>query len=170
VLEREPNWHALPAKVPGSVLDLLRRCLQKDLDLRPPDIADARRSIEKAQRGWNRWRVAAIASAALAMIATGGVLWWRHATPLADRSQWVPLTKLNDSVVQPALSPDGRMLAFIRGESTFFGPAQVYIQLLPDGQPIQLTRDKRHKMSPAFSADGTRIAYTTLENFDWTLG
>jgi hypothetical protein len=52
VLEREPNWHALPAKVPGSVLDLLRRCLQKDLDLRPPDIADARRSIEKAQRGW----------------------------------------------------------------------------------------------------------------------
>jgi Tol biopolymer transport system component len=46
-------------------------------------------------------------------------------------------------------------------------PRQVYIQLVPDGQPIQLTRDKRHKMSPAFSADGTRIAYTTLENFDW---
>jgi serine/threonine protein kinase len=167
VLEREPNWHALPAKTPGAVRDLLRRCLNKDLDLRLSDIADARKTIEKAQRGWNRWRVAAITAVALAMLAIGGVLWWRHATPLVDRSQWVPLTKLNDSVVQPALSPDGRTLAFIRGESAFSGPGQVYVKSLPDGQPIQLTHDNRRKMSPAFSPDGARIAYTTLEKFDW---
>ena len=167
VLEREPNWHALPAKTPGAMRDLLRRCLHKDLDLRLSDIADARKTIEKAQRGWNRWRVAAITAVALAMLAIGGVLWWRHATPLVDRSQWVPLTKLNDSVVQPALSPDGRTLAFIRGESAFYGPGQVYIKSLPDGQPIQLTHDNRRKMSPAFSPDGARIAYTTFEKFDW---
>jgi serine/threonine protein kinase len=81
VLQREPNWHALPAKTPGTVRDLLWRCLQKDLDLRLPDIADARKTIEKAQRGWNSWRVAAIASAALAMLAIGGILWWRHSRP-----------------------------------------------------------------------------------------
>jgi hypothetical protein len=74
---------------------------------------------------------------------------------------------MNDSVVQPALSPDGRMLAFIRGESAFFGPGQVYIKSLPDGQPIQLTHDNRRKMSPTFSPDGARVAYTTLEKFDW---
>ena len=30
VLEREPNWQALPAKTPARVRDLLRQCLQKD--------------------------------------------------------------------------------------------------------------------------------------------
>src|SRR3982074_224405 len=30
VLEREPDWHALPAKTPARVRELLRHCLQKD--------------------------------------------------------------------------------------------------------------------------------------------
>ena len=35
------------------------------------------------------------------------------------------------------------------------------MKLLPDGEPVQLTRDNFTKMSPKFSPDGTRIAYTT---------
>ncbi len=99
----------------------------------PPAAQDRGRSqnIEKAQRGWNRWRVAAIAAAALAMLAIGAALWLRNATPLPGRSQWVQLTKFPDSVSQPALSPDGRMVAFIRGDSTFFGPGQIYVKILP---------------------------------------
>ncbi len=30
VLEREPDWQALPAKTPARIRDLLRRCLEKD--------------------------------------------------------------------------------------------------------------------------------------------
>ena len=30
VLEREPDWNALPADTPSSVRRLLRRCLEKD--------------------------------------------------------------------------------------------------------------------------------------------
>ncbi len=128
VLEREPDWQALPAKTPAQVRELLQQCLQKDAGRRLHNIADARRTIERAQAGWNRWRVAAIAAAALAMLAIGAAL-WLHGTPhLSDRSQWVPLTKLPDSVSQPALSPDGRMLAFIRGDSTFFGLGQIVRQ------------------------------------------
>ena len=41
------------------------------------------------------------------------------------------------------------------------GPGQVYVKMLPDGEPVQLTHDTLPKMSPAFSPDGTRIAYTT---------
>jgi len=168
VLEREPNWQALPAKTPVQVRELLRQCLQKDAGRRLRNIADSRRTIEKAQRGWNRWRVAAIAAVVLAMLAVGAALWLRSPTHLPDRSQWVPLTKLPDSVSQPALSPDGRMLTFIRGDSTFFGFGQVYVKILPDGQPVQLTHDSLHKMSPVFSPDGARIAYTTVERpFNW---
>ena len=54
------------------------------------------------------------------------------------------------------------MLAFIRGPSTFLDPGQVYVKLLPDGEPVPLTHDDDRKMAPVFSPDGSRIAYTVL--------
>jgi hypothetical protein len=61
------------------------------------------------------------------------------------------------------------MLAFVRGPLTFFGPGQVYVKILPDGEPVQLTNDSLQKMSPVFSPDGARIAYTTVveDPFQW---
>jgi DNA-binding winged helix-turn-helix (wHTH) protein/Tol biopolymer transport system component len=104
----------------------------------------------------------------LAVIAIGGAVWWRISPRLHDRSQWVQLTKFPDSVVQPALSPDGRIVAFIRGYSTFLDPGQIYVKILPDGEPVQLTHDNLLKMGPAFSPDGSRIAYTTADfQFHW---
>jgi DNA-binding winged helix-turn-helix (wHTH) protein/Tol biopolymer transport system component len=129
---------------------------------------DARRASDKAQRGWNSWRVATIAALALVVLAVVAALWPPPAPRPSDPSQWAQLTKFPDSVSQPALSPDGRMLAFVRGDSTFFGPGQVYIKILPDGDPVQLTHDSLNKMSPTFSPDGTRIAYTTVDQgFSW---
>jgi serine/threonine protein kinase len=169
VLEREPDWQALPAKTSAKIRELLRQCLQKDANRRLDNIADARRTIEAAQRGWNRWQVAAIAAVVLAVLAMGAAAWMRGPGRPADRSQWIQLTKFPDSVSQPALSPDGRMLAFLRSDSTFVGPGQVYVKILPDGEPVQLTHDNIAKMSPAFSPDGGRIAYTTHmdQKFNW---
>jgi eukaryotic-like serine/threonine-protein kinase len=122
---------------------------------------------KKEEPRWNRWLVAALAAVALAIVGVGA-LWLRNPPRPPDRSQWVQLTKFPDSVSQPALSPDGRMLSFIRGDSAFFGPGQIYVKILPDGEPVQLTHDNLDKMSPAFSPDGTRIAYTTVDPaFSW---
>jgi eukaryotic-like serine/threonine-protein kinase len=119
--------------------------------------------------GRRPWRtLSAIAASTTAILAIGAVLWWRSSARPPDRSQWVQLTQLPDSVVQPALSPDGRMLAFIRGDSTFMGSGQVYVKILPEGEPVQLTHDSLYKMSPAFAPDGTRIAYTAVDpQFHW---
>jgi len=163
ILEREPEWQALPAKTPAKIRELLRQCLQKDADRRLNNVADVRRTIEEAQRGWNLWRVAAVAAAGLALLATGVALWLRGPARPPDRSDWVQLTSLPDPVSQPALSPDGRMLAFVRSSSTFYALGQVYVKKLPDGEPVQLTHDGLKKMSPAFSPDGKRIAYTVVE-------
>ena len=45
ILEREPDWGALPASVPARLGDLVRRCLTKDAAERPRDIGDLRREL-----------------------------------------------------------------------------------------------------------------------------
>ena len=49
VLEREPEWTALPAATPRSLRILLQRCLRKDPEKRLHDIADARIEIDEGE-------------------------------------------------------------------------------------------------------------------------
>ena len=48
VLQREPNFGALPAAVPGMVRQLLRLCLTKNPKHRLQDIGDARLALEES--------------------------------------------------------------------------------------------------------------------------
>jgi eukaryotic-like serine/threonine-protein kinase len=52
---------------------------------------------------------------------------------------------MNAFATSPALSPDGRLLTFIRRESTFEDFGQIYMKRLPDGEPVQLTSDRSAK-------------------------
>ena len=54
-----------------------------------------------------------------------------------------------------------------RGPETFAAPGEIYVKTLPDGEPVQLTRDGMKKMSPVFSPDGSRIAYTVVAHGDY---
>jgi serine/threonine-protein kinase len=51
VLDREPDWHALPESTPANVQVLLRRCLKKDTRKRLHDIADAVIEINETLTG-----------------------------------------------------------------------------------------------------------------------
>ncbi len=168
ILERDPDWSALPAKAPPKLLNLLQRCLQRDIKLRVQEISDTRAVIEHLQTKRSHWPLVTVGAAVVAVLAVGGALWLRGPAQPATRDQWVQLTKLPDAVSQPALSPDGRMLTFVRGPSTFYGRGQIYIKMLPEGEPKQLTHDDYLKMSPVFSPDGSRIAYTSVDSeFKW---
>ena len=48
VLEREPDWNALPLSTPRPLVRLIQRCLQKDTKRRLRDIADARVDLDEA--------------------------------------------------------------------------------------------------------------------------
>jgi len=164
VLEQEPDWRALPAKTPAKIRELLRLCLQKDGASRPQDIAAARGAIEKAQRGWNLWRSAAIVVVVAAAFAFGTALWLGMPSATSDHSQWVQITRLPDPVSQPGFSPDGRTLTFVRSARTWFASGEIYVKKLPDGESVQLTHDRFAKMNPTFSPAGASIAYTVIDS------
>jgi Tol biopolymer transport system component/DNA-binding winged helix-turn-helix (wHTH) protein len=114
----------------------------------------------------NRRHTMAIAGALVALLAIGGLVAWlyyRNQKNSASRKAWIKITNFSDSATQPALSPDGHMIAFIRGPETFVTPGEIYVKILPDGEPVQLTHDGLPKMAPAFSPDGSRIAYTATD-------
>jgi DNA-binding winged helix-turn-helix (wHTH) protein/Tol biopolymer transport system component len=121
-----------------------------------------------------RWPGVAVAAAAgliaLIIVGSGAVflaLRWQRSKS-SGSGAWEQITKFSDSATQPALSPDGRMIAFIRGPETFVTPGQIYVKILPDGEPVQLTHDNLPKMAPVFSPDGSRIAYTATDrSSDW---
>src|SRR5262249_9837779 len=146
--------------------------LQADLKRLKRDSESGRTAASAPVSASPRPRVSPSAIAAvllIGLIAAAGWLWFRgRKTAPPGPTEYVQLTNLSDFATSPALSPDGRMLAFLRGPSTFFGTGQVYVKLLPNGEPVQLTRDKLLKMSPVFSPDGSRIAYTVVDpKFGW---
>ncbi len=109
-----------------------------------------------------------VATAAIVLAIVAGAFFLRRSSPgiLQTNSQWEQLTFFTDSVVYPALSSDGRMLAFIRGDDSFFGAGQVYVKLLPGGEPVQLTHDSKLKLGPSFSPDNSQIAYGVVAPWD----
>lgn len=72
------------------------------------------------------------------------------------------LTDFTDSAVAPALSPDGRMVAFIRGNNWFLSSDPIYAKMLPNGEAKRITDDNRLKYGLTFSPDGSEIAYTVF--------
>ena len=166
VLERDPDWSALPRRTPARIRKLLRRCLDRDADSRLSSIQSAREEIVKVRRRFSRRQLATLGVASFAILAAGAAVYLRSPARPAARSEWVQLTNFPDSVSQPALSPDGRMLTFVRSQETFAAPGEIYVKTLPNGEPVQLTRDGLRKMSPVFSPDASRIAYTVVTHGD----
>jgi serine/threonine protein kinase len=171
--------HATPGplsdEIPEPLRVLVAKALEKDPAKRYSSMRELVTALRAAQRPSKqqpaaparrtRKRLAAAAFAAILIAAAAGALaFWLRQTSSKAGLEYTPLTNFTDSAVSPTLSPDGRMLAFLRGESTFQGPGDVYVKLLPDGEPVRLTQDGANKVGPVnFSPDGSRIAYTLLE-------
>jgi serine/threonine protein kinase/Tol biopolymer transport system component len=132
VLEREPNWDLLPATTLPSICRLLRRCLDKDPKRRVRDIGDAAIELSDAitppanivelQRPVQRWVWGLLVGFVLVGLALGWAI-ARLRQPIAVESRVVRLTVDPPAGTEfgvdtgMAISPDGRMLAFVTGSS-----------------------------------------------------
>lgn len=115
--------------------------------------------------GRGHWKAVGTAVVVPAVVAGGMLLVSSMRLP-RNGLTYTQLTDFTDSAVAPAVSPDGRMLAFIRGESWFGATDQIYVKMLPNGEAMQLTDDPRQKYGVAFSADGSKIGYTAFGDGD----
>ena len=163
------NLQAQRPIIPRHVVKAIQRALAPQPSDRHPRASDFKRALSddpQARRRRGMWGIIA-ASAATALIAVAAMQLRPRTAAVPARVEYTQLTNFARSATSPALSPDGRMLTFILGESSFYGPGQIYVKQLPDGEPVQLTHDSLHKMSPKFSPDGSRITYTTLQGAGW---
>lgn len=172
VLKSEPRWADLPESTPAGVRDLLRRCLQRDPRQRLRDIGDARIAIDEALASppqaaptststtSPRRGILPLAAVGVAALVVGGAAVWL-AKPVPEAR--VPLRKFtipievstsgNALTVDPALSPDGRSIAYALA-------GRLWVQDLDQLEPREFPRTQG-AFGFFWSPDGEWIGYAT---------
>ncbi len=174
VLTRNPS-------IPPELERIINRLLEKDRETRYQSAADVRADLKRAGRDSSSGTRATTAGAieparprrhvalagAAALLAAAGlaaayVYTHAPASPATSPSEYVPITSFTDAAVAPALSPDGRMVAFVRGGESFLSRGQIWVKLLPSGDARRLTNSTDLKYGPSFTPDGANIVYTQV--------
>ena len=176
ILEREPDWNALPAATPPRLAALLRRCLVKDAKQRQRDIGDVRLELEAiaagdagvvaapgapapVRRGAPAW---ALALAALALLALGaaaaGMLAPRGANdePATLTLLAPPGVSFARAATDVVLSPDGRQVVFVASDSVS-GP-RLWVRAVDreNARPLGMTENPA---DPFWAPDGRRVGF-----------
>jgi Tol biopolymer transport system component len=138
ILERDPNWRALPPGVPRSVRRLLGRCLHKDAQRRLRDIGDAYADLTGVEVDDTPERAIRVRP-----------VQFRRLTDRAGMNEW------------PAISPDGKMVAYV---AIADGHRQIWVQLLSGGVPLQVTRDAADHSQPRWAPDSSTLIYHTASD------
>jgi Tol biopolymer transport system component len=138
ILERDPNWRALPPGVPRSVRRLLGRCLHKDAQRRLRDIGDAYADLTGVEVDDTPDRAMPVRP-----------VQFRRLTDRAGMNEW------------PAISPDGKMVAYV---AVADGHRQIWVQLLSGGVPLQVTRDAADHSQPRWAPDSSTLIYHTASD------
>jgi Tol biopolymer transport system component len=178
ILERDPDWSALPAATPAAIRRLLLRCLTKDPKQRLRDIGDVRIEINaidgvlpgasaiplpaaraRSRATWLPWVALAVLALAVGMREAR-----RAATvednPLAN-AIFTRITNWEGTEEHAEISPDGRFVAFLADRA---GQLDVWMSQVGTGQFDNLTDDTAPLLTPGnllrslgFNGDGSEI-------------
>jgi len=155
ILEREPDWSALPGTTPASIRRLLLRCLTKDPKRRLRDIGDVRIEIDAFDevlpgivlvpaltpaairvRWWLPW-------VAVAALATAVALWEAQREPIVQEAplanaRFSRFTDWEGTEGGAEISPDGRFVVF---KADHAGEFDLWVSQVGTGQFLNLTAD-----------------------------
>jgi Tol biopolymer transport system component len=106
-----------------------------------------------------------IGAAAVVVVGAVGALFWQSLRPPQSTPE-AALTRLTHDpglTTEPALSPDGKLLAYA-SDRAGAGALDIWLQQVGGGEPVRLTRDAGQNRQPSFSPDGTRIVFRSTRD------
>ncbi|HEY3204943.1 MAG TPA: protein kinase [Thermoanaerobaculia bacterium] len=161
--------------VPPALERIVAHCLEKrpeqrfqsaqdlafDLELVSTVSGVRARPPQKPLASWASRRRSVVAAlglalGALALGALAGRLIWRPQQPSTSLVRVHRLTELTGLEEFPALSPDGRSVAFTADVD---GRRQLWVRLIVGGPALQITRDPTDHLYPRWSRDSSSILY-----------
>jgi len=161
ILEREPAAIDLP----GPLARVLNTCLAKDPDSRFQTALDLKRALQwaaepqpsqPAQPKPAKWP---LAIAAASLLIAAAVSWYAlRPRPEPFPNPTIRITRDGRSGY-PSYSPDGKLLAYSSGRAQ--GNYDIYVQQSNGTSPVRITTDPGYDVEPAFSADGSKIYFTS---------
>jgi Tol biopolymer transport system component/predicted Ser/Thr protein kinase len=124
VATKEPDWTRIPAAPGRNVRRLVRHCLEKDPKRRLRDIGEAWFVLEEVaqlsglqpgaqSRGRDRWLAWGVAALSFAIAGLVSFIHFREKPPVAELIRFqIPGRETTFFLPKPAVSPNGRMIAF----------------------------------------------------------
>jgi len=174
ILKEDPKpVSSITSDVPRDLEKIISHCLRKDPDRRFQHMADVKTLLEELKEESDSGKLTgitaggtpgrksrlpwALAGTALLLAALGMGLWLMHPTSHAIPKA-VPLTSYRGQQIYPAISPDGKQVAFAwDGEKE--DNLDIYVKLVDAGTPLRLTSNPAPDYSPAWSPDARYIAF-----------
>ena len=170
ILHEEPP-PLLEDAAPPELEKIIARCLRKDPDRRIQHMVDVKLALEDLKEESDSGKLLAAAPrrrrvipwviagpAAIVLCATAAVLWVLREPNPFGAPVLTQLTTDTGLTIDPALSPDGKLLAYASDRSEN-GNLDIWVRQIGGGEPIRLTQDPADEREPAFSPDGTLIAF-----------
>ena len=170
--EDPPQLAGTGRQMPVAIERIVRHCLEKRPEERFQSARDLAFDLQQAESATvaaapvservrsGRGALIAAAAAAFAVVGFLAGRWTGPATPIVSEWQgatFKPVTVSQQAEIWPALSPDGKLVAYASKAS---GNLDVYVQRIGGHNPTNLTSDSPDiDDQPAFSPDGTRIAF-----------
>lgn len=118
-------------------------------------------AIARRQFQWTPQRIA-VAAGIIGLIATGliaSTIAFRKGNAGYTVANTKQVTNSTGLEIHPAISPDGRMIAYIAGP---FSKSQLFVRQLSGGRAIALTDSNGIAQLPRWKPDGSEIIYTSL--------
>jgi Tol biopolymer transport system component len=151
---------------------IITRCLRKDPERRIQHMVDVKLALEDlkeesdsgkllaaAPRRRRRIVPWAISGLVVVVLAAASVALWLMRRPKpVGAPVLMQLTTDAGLTIDPALSPDGKLLAYASDRSGE-GNLDIWVRQIGGGEPIRLTQDLADEREPTFSPDGTMIAF-----------
>jgi serine/threonine protein kinase len=167
---------ALRTGVPKELERITDKCLAKDAEERYQHVTDllvdlqaCRRALEpgtpKPSTRATPVNRASLAAAGAAVVLAGlGLAWWltrSSETAAVPQYKLTQITRDTGYAADPALSPNGQLLAYA-SDRQGDGNLDIWVQQLTGGgNPVRLTEHEADDYAPSFSPDGSRIVFSS---------